>query len=77
MVLLDSLAVWDVQAGAGWQEMVHLGLSVILAFAQHERLEVRQQFSDMFHVIFAHQETRGHYMQGIVFHFINGKCFDE
>jgi len=39
-VLLDSLAVWDIQTGAGWQEMVHLGLSVILAFAQHEKLEV-------------------------------------
>lgn len=40
VVLLDSLAVWDVQAGTGWQEMVHLGLSVILSFAQHEKLEV-------------------------------------
>jgi hypothetical protein len=40
MSLLDSLAVWDVPSGAGWQEMVHLGLSVIVAFAQNNKLEV-------------------------------------
>ena len=40
MSLLDSLAVWDVPSGAGWQEMVHLGLSVIVAFAQNNQLEV-------------------------------------
>ncbi|KAL4217498.1 Neurobeachin-like protein 1 [Mactra antiquata] len=40
MELLDSLAVWDIQTGAGWQEMVHLGLSVILAFAENNNLEL-------------------------------------
>ena len=40
MCLLDCLAVWDVQSGAGWQEMVHLGLSILLAFANHETLDV-------------------------------------
>lgn len=38
--LLDSLAVWDVQSGAGWQEMAYLGLCIIVAFAQHTKLEV-------------------------------------
>ena len=40
MCLLDSLAVWDVQSGAGWQEMVHLGLSILLTFAKHDSLNV-------------------------------------
>ena len=40
MCLLDTLAVWDVQSGGGWQEMVHLGLSILLMFAKHETLDV-------------------------------------
>ena len=40
MCLMDSLAVWDVQSGAGWQEMVHLGLSILLTFAKHDSLNV-------------------------------------
>ena len=48
MCLLDCLAVWDVQSGGGWQEMVHLGLSILLAFANHETLDVSYNESDHF-----------------------------
>ncbi|KAL5005989.1 hypothetical protein ScPMuIL_017147 [Solemya velum] len=40
MSLLDMLSVWDVERGTGWKDMVHLGLSILLAFARHSNLEL-------------------------------------
>ncbi|KAK3582874.1 hypothetical protein CHS0354_012486 [Potamilus streckersoni] len=40
MSLLDTLAVWDVNLGTQWQEMIQLGLSILLAFAQHPHIEM-------------------------------------
>ncbi|XP_060592045.1 neurobeachin-like protein 1, partial [Ruditapes philippinarum] len=51
MSLLDSLAVWDVPSGAGWQEMVHLGLSVIVAFAQNNKLELCASATARLHML--------------------------
>ncbi|XP_053386541.1 neurobeachin-like protein 1 [Mercenaria mercenaria] len=51
MSLLDSLAVWDVPSGAGWQEMVHLGLSVIMAFAQNDQLELCASATARLHML--------------------------
>ncbi|XP_067686159.1 neurobeachin-like protein 1 [Haliotis asinina] len=40
MCLLDTLGVWEVETGLGWKEMVHLGLSILLAFAKHPNLDM-------------------------------------
>ncbi|XP_052812655.1 neurobeachin-like protein 1 isoform X3 [Mya arenaria] len=40
VTLLDTLAVWDVQSGAGWSDMVHLGLGIIVAFTKLPSLDL-------------------------------------
>ena len=40
MALLDVLGVWDMEAGLGWTEMVHLGFHILLTFASRTELEV-------------------------------------
>ena len=40
MALLDTLGVWDTEAGHGWTEMVHLGFHILLTFASQLQLDV-------------------------------------
>ena len=47
MILLDNLAVWEVESDGGWKEMARLGLNLLIQYAQLPDLEVHVYATSM------------------------------